>query len=200
MKMKTTGLSVALAILCVLSWLPAQDSNDEKDAKEQFTDWGRTSRQVIPDTEAGIWDGTWFYVNRDAHMAMWLKTEDGVPQVKFRYRSLASIQGFETDWEGNADYIIRDMPARFSLNISKRDVDRIEGRWVWEVQMSKASRVEQGAYRMYRTGDGRFFVMEFDKLERVINLGEEEKVLSSSPSWTFRKASKRLVLWDELPF
>jgi hypothetical protein len=53
---------------------------------------------------------------------------------------------------------------------------------------------------MYRTGDGRFFVMEFDKLERVINLGEEEKVLSSSPSWTFRKASKRLVLWDELPF
>jgi hypothetical protein len=42
--------------------------------------------------------------------------------------------------------------------------------------------------------------MEFDNLERVISRGENERVFSSSPSWSFRKASKRLALWDELPF
>jgi hypothetical protein len=170
------------------------------DPNETFTDWGRVSRKVIEPSDKGVWDGTWMYVNRDSRLVMWIKTEDGVPQVKFQYRSTSSSEGFITDWNGNASYEMSTAQGHFSLNIEKRDANAIEGRWDWRLEGTNSFRVEQGDYRMYRTGDGRFFVLDFSDYQKSLSGRKGERLFETHPAWTFQKVSKRLVLWDELPF
>ena len=167
--------------------------------QEQFTDWGRATHTVPVASGEGNWDGTWFYVSRDRRMALWIKTENGVPQVKLRYQSLASTEGFETDWDGNASYEVLEAQGKFSLGIKKRDADLIEGHWDWQLAKGKGTRIEIGDFRMFRTGDGRYLAMSFDDLRRHVR-GSQEKEYGSSVSLTFIKVSKRLALWDELPF
>jgi len=166
---------------------------------EQFTDWGRVTQTVPIPSNEGVWDGTWFYVSRDRRMALWFKTENGVPQVKLRYMSVASLEGFETDWEGKASYTVREATGNFSLGLKKRGADSIEGRWDWVLEAGKGARVEEGDFHMYRTGDGRYMAFYFDDLKRTVR-GSKEGVASGAVSLTFIKVSKRLVLWDELPF
>ena len=167
--------------------------------QEQFTDWGRVTHTVAVASSQGNWDGTWFYVSRDRRMALWIKTENGVPQVKLRYQSLASTEGFETDWDGNATYEVQEAQGKFSLGLKKRDADAIEGHWDWQLAKGKGTRVEIGDFRMVRTGDGRYLAMSFDDLRRHVR-GSLEKEYGSAVSLTFIKVSKRLALWDELPF
>jgi len=133
-------------------------------------------------------------------MAMWIKTEDGVPQLKFQFLSTSSSEGFVTDWTTVAKYEMPSSKGEFSMNVKNRDADLIEGRWDWRLVAEKSSRAEEGDYRMYRTGDGRFFVMDFDDYRKTLIGKRGERVFTTHPSWTFQKVSKRLVLWDELPF
>ena len=58
-----------------------------------------TERQLIQKddpTTAGSFDGTWMYVNRDMHFALWLRTKNGAPEVKVKFskrsHSLAAVQ------------------------------------------------------------------------------------------------------------
>jgi len=195
------GIVFLAVLLCAgTSTFGQQAEQPTTDPNEVFTDRGRTSRKVIPPSNEGVWDGTWYYVNRDSRFVMWIKTEDGVPQIKFQYLSTASAEGFATDWNGNATYKMPHADGSFSLNIKKRDANVIEGRWDWRLEGSSSFRAEQGDYRMYRTGDGRYFVMDFSDYYRTLSGRKGERVFETHPSWTFRKASKRLVLFDELPF
>jgi hypothetical protein len=69
------------------------------------------------------------------------------------------------------------------------------------VQFSKSGREEHGRFQMYRGHDGRKLVLRFDEFERRRTSGDDVRV--STPEhhgMTFVKASKRIVLWDELPF
>ena len=195
------GIIFLVLLLCVGSVTLGQQAEQPKvDERETFTDWGRVSRKVIEASNEGVWDGTWYYVNRDSRMVMWIKTEDGVPQIKFQYTSTASSEGFVTDWNGNAKYTLPSADGSFSLNIEKRDADVVEGRWDWRLEGENSSRVEQGDYRMYRTGDGRFFVIDFSDFSKTMTGRKGKRVFETHPAWTFKKASKRLVLADELPF
>lgn len=166
---------------------------------EQFTDWGRVTHTVPVASSEGVWDGTWIYVNRDRQIALWFKTEGGAPKVKLRYLDLSSGEGFETDWEGKSEYEVRQSKGRFSLGPTRRDAARIEGHWDWVLEAGKGARIEVGDYHMYRTGDGRYLAMNFEELERTVH-GSNDRVYTGSVSLTFIKVSKRLVLWDELPF
>ncbi|HXV75232.1 MAG TPA: hypothetical protein VD788_02865 [Candidatus Polarisedimenticolaceae bacterium] len=169
--------------------------------QETFTEWGRSTRTVVPPTEAGVWDGTWYYVSRDALIVLWMRTVEDQPQVKLQYRNQGTGEGFVTDWEGNADYRFREAEARFRLNVDRRDPYVITGRWDWQLDSGKGRRIEEGDYSIYRTGDGRFLVVDFaDFSRRLESSAGPDRVAASTPSWTFTKASKRLVLWDELPF
>jgi hypothetical protein len=167
---------------------------------ETFTEYGRTARKAIEPSNQGVWDGTWMYVNREARMVLWIKTEGGVPQVKFQYFSTSSAEGFSTDWTTKAEYTMPLAQGRFSMDLKKRDANVIEGHWDWHLDSEKSSRSEEGDYRMYRTGDGRFLVMDFTDYRKTLLGKRGERVFTTHPSWTFQKVSKRLVLWDELPF
>ena len=168
-------------------------------AEEQFTDWGRVTHTVPLASNEGAWDGTWFYVSRDRRMALWIKTENGVPQVKLHYQSLGSTEGFETDWDGNASYEVNTLKGTFSLGLKKREATLNEGHWDWQLAAGKGNRIEIGDFRMYRTGDGRYLALKFDDLRRHVR-GSLEREYGGPVSLTFIKVSKRLALWDELPF
>jgi len=190
-----------LACLAIFVSLAAgQETPVTPHPEERFSDWGRETHSVPTPSNVGVWDGTWFYVNRDVRLALWIKTETGKPRVKLRYTSMNSGEGFETDWNGKADYEVRDANGSFTLGIERRDADLIEGRWEWLLTAGRSVRLEEGDYRIYRTGDGRFMAFTFDAFTKTIRSGGKDEVYKGPLSWTFRKASKRLVRWDELPF
>jgi hypothetical protein len=198
---------VAIVVAIATPVIPANKAKgtDEKtetrtSARESFTEWGRATRTVVPPTDEGVWDGTWYYVSRDFIIALWMKTENGKPVAKLQYSSLSSSENFVTDWDGKAEYDYRQAKGKFALDFERRDKDVIEGTWDWTLDVGKSQRIQEGDYRLYRTGDGRFMVMEFVNFERRIQKPGADEVAQADPAWTFKKASKRLVLWDELPF
>ena len=63
------AVGVALVLLCALPVVG------------QVTNPGRQGTMIPERTDAGEWYGTWYYVQRDFKMAMWIRMEDGSPQV-----------------------------------------------------------------------------------------------------------------------
>lgn len=152
-------------------------------------------------TDAGVWDGTWYYVHRDGRMAIWIRRgKDDKPEVKLQYQSLTAPEAFETDWNGKANYYLAGQPATFEVALEERTDTTIRGTWKWDVQFEDSGRTEAGAFTFYRASDGRQLVLKFDRWERIIRRRDQVKRYSRPPAWTFVKASKRLVLWDEIPF
>lgn len=187
-------------LLPILIMLLFAGTATAQDPNEQFTPWGRTTIQVPERSDDGDWDGTWWYSNRDFKIALWIETAEGKPRVKLRYLSLNSPEGFETDWNGDAQYDMGNAPGIFALNMKQRDRDTIAGRWEWALTGQRSVRREEGDYTIYRAGDGRHLVIQFHRLEKVVESGGQTRRSETSPTLSFRKASKRQVLWDELPF
>lgn len=158
-----------------------------------------TAESVEQPTNDGSWDGTWSYVYRDGRMVMWMRTrEDGTPEAKVRFQSTTGPEEFETDWSGEATYVLGGQPATFHLEIVHGDANRIEGNWLWDVQFPSAGRSERGAFTMFRTFDGRELVLRFTKYEKVVRKGGHEVHFDAPVSWSFRKVSRRQALWDEV--
>jgi hypothetical protein len=153
----------------------------------------------LPDkNDLGNWDGTWFYVSRDYRMVLWLRTVDGAPQLKLQYMSLASPEGFATDWNGQAEYRVKNTTATFAMAISEGQADEIHGTWDWVLEFGNSSREEHATFRIYRSGDGRSLVVQFEDFSRRVRTGEQVKEYRTELAWTFRKVSKRLVRWEEI--
>jgi hypothetical protein len=151
-------------------------------------------------TQAGAFEGTWIYANRDAHYAMWIRTKDGKPQVRLQYQSLASPESFETDWAGRANYYMAGKPASFSLLLDGGDAQALAGHWDWELTAGSSARSETASVTLQRTGYGRTLSMNFKDYQRVITSGPNGNVIKAPMTWTWVKVSKRELLWDELPW
>lgn len=151
-------------------------------------------------TDAGTFDGTWYYVNRDGRMALWMRTHEGRPELKIRYQSAQGLETFETDWTTQTSYELTGNPARFSVDLVRADEDVVEGHWFWEVRVGSVARVEEGDFSMYRAGDGRQLVMNFSSFVKRLSNSSRSKGYDGPLVWHFNKASKRLVRWEELPF
>ena len=165
-----------------------------------FTDWGRTATKLPESTTAGTWDGTWYHVSRDFRVALWFRTVEGAPQLKLQYMSLAIPEGFLTDWETDAEYVVRENPGKFDLDLERRDAGELAGSWHWVLTAPEGTRTETAKIRFYRAGDGRYLVLQFEDFERKVDRDGKVTRLAVKPVWTFEKASNRLALWDELPF
>ncbi len=158
---------------------------------------------VPEDTGAGIWDGTYVFSCRDFRIALWMRTRDGVPEMKMRYQSLQTPETFETDWNGKASYYVSGQPGTFELSYKSRDARRIEGSWHWTVESVSRTRTDDAAFTLFRSGYGRSAVFKFDKMEQEIRAQQQVRRYPATPPpvWTFAKVSKRVdVLWEELPF
>lgn len=151
-------------------------------------------------TDEGRFHGTWFYTNAQTRMALWMRTENGRPELKLRYQSAQTLEAFETDWAAQADYDINGYPAKFAIDVRSADENVVEGHWSWTVEFPKSGREERGDFTMYRAGDGRQLVFDFADYEKNLHKRGSAGGYQGPLVWTFTKASKRLVLWDELPF
>jgi hypothetical protein len=162
---------------------------------------GRMGLSLPEPTANGVWEGTWLYVSRDVILAMWLTEEQGKLIAKFRFEgTLRATEAFETDWTGKASYFVQDHPGTFEFTLKETGPDVIEADWDWVLDMRGSLRSEKSDIEMFRAGDGRRLVMFFKVFERVIESGGSRKVHDAPQAWTFRKMSRRLVLWEELPF
>lgn len=168
--------------------------------REFATPWGRGAVMVPDPVTAGVWDGSWVYGNRDERMALFVRTVDGKPEVKFQYQSLASPEAFETDWSGKATYYLSGSPVEFALRVEDGGSDEMRGTWNWSVEFADSGRSERGRFRIYRIDRGRDLAVLFEEYERVQRRFDKVSRWDNPPVWVFNKASKRVVLWDELPF
>jgi hypothetical protein len=149
---------------------------------------------------AGSFEGTWMYVNRDAHFALWIRTKDGEPQVRVQYQSLASPEAFESDWTGKSIYYLAGHRVNFELKLGRCTSDKLTGTWRWELAIGNAVRRETANLVIYRTEFGRSLQMDFQNYERTITHGGKDRVMRTPLVWTWTKVSNRELLWDELPF
>jgi hypothetical protein len=149
-------------------------------------------------TDEGNWDGTWYYKSRVEKMAMWIRTDNGKPEIRVQYQSTIAPDTFETDWTGKADYFVAGRPASFALELAEWDENTLHGKWEWTVPIPGRGRSETATFKAYRSGDGRRLIMIFTEHLRVETRGGTENRRTSSFSWGFTKLSKRHVLWEEL--
>jgi hypothetical protein len=149
-------------------------------------------------SDEGNWDGTWYYKSRLEKMAMWIRTDNGKPEIRVQYQSMIAPDTFATDWTGKADYFVAGRPATFALELTEWDENTLHGTWEWNVPIPGRARSETASFKAYRSGDGRRLIMIFKDHLRVEARGSTENRHTTSFSWGFRKASKRHVLWEEL--
>lgn len=198
------ALSVPLALFVPAALLALAASGGVSESSAQGTRLDTKQAVAIPEeTGAGVWDGAYAYACRDFKVALWIRTRDGVPELKLRYSSLQLPEEFETDWSGKATYYMGGSPGTFELAYRSRDAKRIEGGWHWAIQSAEEGRVEDASFTAYRTGIGRSVVFKFDKFEKELRKKDVVRKIPSNPPpvWTFRKVSKRTdVLWEEFPF
>lgn len=156
----------------------------------------------IPElTTEGTFTGTWVYASRDRNIGLWIRLDDdGLPEYRFQVHAVGGKEAFTTDWSGRAEYALAGAPGKFEAIARERDPDRIRGTWEWRVEGSDALRVERGTFDLYRTEDGRQLSLVYPEFERAYREGDREKSWSQPHSIGFVKVSKRLVLWEELPF
>ena len=191
----------ALVPALLLAASPPLHSGDEVVEQPGRDALGHSVVVVPQRTDQGSWDGTWVYANRDAKYALWLRTgADGRPQGRLKYQSISSQESFETGWDGKASYALSGQPVTFAMIFESADANVLAGTWNWDAEFGKAARVETGNFEAFRAGDGRALVLRFKSYERSVRKRDSVRRNEALPIWTFRKVSKRLALWDELPF
>lgn len=190
---------IAIAIFALAGALPSEGQTENQ--TEGLSSRGRYGINAPERTDRGIWPGTWFYTNREAKMALWIRTdENGLPEFKFRYQSRFSPEAFESDWQGQATYELAGYPGSFSFEIVERDENTVRAKWRWEVTFASSEKLEVADILAYRAGDGRKIVFLFEGYKRAMRRDGKTRVSGGPLSWSFQKASKRLVMWEELPF
>jgi hypothetical protein len=186
------GAGIAAVLLAVLlaPLAVAQDAPPAKTRKMDFPDR----------TDAGRWHGTWAYASRSDKFALWIREgEGGAPEVKLRWESTSNPSTFETDWNTRAEYDTRESQGTFLIEWTERNADSLVGTMTWRVVGDGWSRVRTGPIRIYRAGHGRAAVFAFDNVTETRSKGDREQTFGYPQVWTFLKASKRLVRWEELP-
>ncbi len=187
--MRTTLYRLVVLVILVLCAGPALAQMKMRQAVNQ----------PVP-TDKGVWDGTYFHVNRDAQMGLWVRTVDGAPVFRLQYFGVGTNEQFATEWDGHSDYTVKGAPGRFDLVVEEGDAVSARGRWSWVLEFADSGRTEEGQVKIYRTGDGRQLVFDFQEFMRTIRRGDQVNHYPAPQVLTFRKISKRELLWDELPF
>jgi len=187
---------LAAAALCALT---VHAATEEK-TKLRGTGTDRVGLMKSDPTNAGTFDGTWMYVNRDSRFALWVRTKEGKRQAKVQYQSLAGPEAFETDWDGRVTYYMAGHPVTFELKLARADADRLSGAWDWVLEIGNSARIEHAKVDVYRTGWGRTLQMDFADYEKIVRRNGVDQTAKAPVSWAWIKVSKRELLWAELPF
>ena len=163
--------------------------------------YGKTTIKTPERTDAGDWEGTWFFLSKVHRMVLWMRNQNGVPQIKFRFQGQGvNAQNFETDWNAVGEINVKGRTGVFAMEFDQRDENTISGRWAWDVVQNDAVLTDKAEFIMFRGGEGRQMIWKIQNEPRKTEARSAIKPGSGLLVWTFRKASRRVVLWSEIPF
>jgi len=158
------------------------------------------ARHTPEQTGEGTFLGTWFYVDRDQRFALFFKEEAGKIKAKIMWY-VNSEESFETDWDGKCAYMFRGYEGNVSLQISNPgNKELLEGKWLWQYRFVSSERIESGTFKMYRFEKGFKLAWIMPDWARVVKAGDKEKGLKLDQMHILRKASNRIISWEEIPF
>lgn len=173
----------------------------EKDLPPELSpDPGKAAVMMATPVTEGSFDGTWMYVNRDSHFAMWIKTEGGKARMRIQFQSITTPEAFETDWSGKSNYYLTGRPVTFEFKIGTSDAGKITGTWAWDMENDFTGRKETADIVLQRTGFGRTMVMAFNNYEKTLRKNGTARTFKLPVAWNWTKISKRELLWSELPW
>jgi hypothetical protein len=195
---RNTRLSVGLLLVIVAALLLPSALLAQRHQSER----AKSSVSSPDRTDAGEWYGTWYYKTHKEKWALWMRMEDSVAQLKIQFQNYDTGENFISNWVALSHYASSEKKGFFKLNFAQRDVDLIKGDWFWQLgtpEVDRSVRTETAKFQMYRVASGRQLVLRLDDFERVYE-GRNVYTLAAAQAWTFHKASRRLVRWQELPF
>lgn len=163
------------------------------------------------ETTAGKFEGTWYRVDPENRQAVqFRRSENGRGwDLRFYWRS---ADGFEidTDWASRHTFTYKGFPGVLVLNVDPKlsNESRVTVHYRRDQDGASASHLtEEGDLILYRTGDGRLLVWLQDPLkidttvaEPIAPYEEDGAKRDEQRLWQFGKVSKRLILWDEIPW
>lgn len=161
--------------------------------------YGRTKINLPESTTAGDWNGTWVYMSRDYRVALWMKRGEKLPEYRLQLVRSAPLEQIVTDWQGQGVYDLDGAPGSFSMTLTEGDANTMSGTWEWWVRFDDSSRSETGDIKVFRIGDGRDMAIHFSPFAIKLTRRDGEQQFDTEQIWTFRKVSRRLLTWDELP-
>lgn len=199
LKLKTTALLLAFLFLFASFGLFAQQKV-KKRPRGSAPSKAQGVRVIPAKTEEGIFTGTWYYIDREKRFAFFIKEEDGYNLLKIRWK-MRGGEEFETDWNGKCQYMYKGYEGKANLVISNPgDKNELKGEWEWTYSTDTITRIERSKFTLYRAEDGRKLVWMLPDFERVIQNGDQSKKYSYEDLHIFRKASDRIVDWEDIPF
>jgi hypothetical protein len=190
--------AVALVASMLVVGLPASGPARAQSLPEIY---GHETVDAPKPTEAGDWYGTWYYVSRARKMALWIREENGETRLKLQLRGQkGNPESFVTDWEGRAVYSIAGVHGKFILELDEKNADSLSGSWTWTLRSATGGQHETADVEIYRAGWGRQLVWNIENVKRRTEGDATPRSDLERIVWVFRKASRRQVLWSELPF
>jgi len=130
---------------------------------------------------------------------VWIRDQDGVPMVKFRFQGEGTnSQNFETDWNTVGEIHVKGRTGSFTMDFDQRDENTIAGQWNWDLVQGGTVRTDEAQFTMFRGGYGRQMIWRVETEPSPSKSGI--KPGSGLLVWTFHKASRREILWSEIPF
>ncbi|MEW5805881.1 MAG: hypothetical protein AB1756_00755 [Acidobacteriota bacterium] len=157
-------------------------------------------RRVPPPTEKGSFVGTWYYVDRDQQFAIFLMKEGRKVKAKLRWE-MKTGESFETDWDGECRYMYRGNEGIVHFDIANPgNKKRLDGKWLWQYKYGANERKEMATFNIYRAEEGLKLVWLMPDWQKVFREGDKEKKMKFQQMHILRKASERIINWEEIPF
>ncbi len=157
-------------------------------------------RRTPDPTTEGTFVGTWFYIDRDMRFAFYFKEEEGKIQAKLRWE-IHHGEMFETDWDGKCTYMYGGNEGVVHLDIANpENKNQLEGKWSWRFGSGSGERLEEGTFTIYRSEKGLKLAWIMPDWFKSFKSGDKQKKYQYEQMHILRKASNRLIQWEEIPF
>jgi hypothetical protein len=165
--------------------------------------------EVPPATERGSFTGTWYRVQPGQRQALQVREAPGGEGYELRLYWRGG-EGFEVDtgWSPRHEFVYRGFPGLIVLEPRELGDGRFVLEWRREQEGARGSKmVETGDVEIFRVEDGRKLVWLQRPLHRKVTVAEPMAPHELKPHeeederiWIMRKATRRLVPWDEIPW
>src|SRR5207249_4713349 len=122
-------------------------------------------RELPPLSKEGSFVGTWFYVDNDYRIAIFIERDKmGLLSMRYKLHSKGGLD-FETDAGGFVRFLEDGVPVDLLFKgTPNADQSEIHGRYERITTSKTTRREETGEFRIYRSSHGRSLVLQYPEL------------------------------------